>query len=98
MSEWIKRSEQEPPHHEWFIASLDDEKYGLLRWSQSELRFIPVVSFSYWMPLPAPPHRTVTIEINGEDAKDLAFRAHHYPKGPLQTVAFACRKALEGKR
>lgn len=101
MSEWIKRSEQEPPTNVW-IFKWDERRANHQPVWVSESG--PVGYFTHWQPAnaPAPPPRTVTIEISEEDAR--LFSRCFYEERPslsfrdMASLGEACRRALEEQR
>jgi len=98
MSEWIKRSEQEPPKGAYVLKFMPRPANSALLsiWAGTENSHNH--PFTHWMPLPAPPPRTVTIEISEEDAREWAMY-HEKPSmnahAPSHRLYAACRKALE---
>lgn len=99
MSEWIKRSEQEPPPGVRVLL--------LDYFANDEPEFIDRVfspscypEATHWAPLPAPPPRTVTIEISEEDARAAEKNTRLAPNGYgayMRRIGDACRRALEGR-
>lgn len=102
MSEWIKRSEQEPPRDGSWILVIDDRGTPwTLQWRESAWRdprgFIPQ-DWKVWLVIEEPP-RTVTIEISEEDAQKFVdiYGCWCCTNSSAGVVAAACRKALEGR-
>ena len=93
MSEWIKRSDREPPKGTK-ILKVDMTACELEVWSgdSSASRLY----FTHWMPLPAPPPRTVTIEISEELARTAFESSRGWPmSSSWRALGDACAKALE---
>lgn len=104
MSEWIKRSEQEPPRDGIWILVIDDRGTPwTLQWRESAWRdprgFIPQ-DWKVWLVIEEPP-RTVKIELPADVARRYSAMGKGCADshiGDYESVAEACRRALEEQR
>lgn len=91
-SEWIKRSDREPPQDR-----LNDFEI-IAAWPNGEVhagwRHEMLDTFDYWMPLPPPPERMVTIEISEADARSVAEGRNVTEADGWVRVRRACAAAL----
>lgn len=114
MTTWIKRSEQEPPKDGTWVSffqfgSCGEPQYLSASFQNKFWRDAAGDSWlddlcdhwPFWMPLPDPPPRMVTIEISEEDALNIVLcGANGRQTGsPWRGVVRACAAALkkEGK-
>lgn len=95
MNEWIDRRVQEPPKDVEVLAYAPDAKPGY-RYCFTTNGCVG--QYEYWMPLPAPPARNVTIEIE-EDLAEWYATADpgNCIGGMMGRMVKACAAALSKK-
>lgn len=93
MSEWINRSDRGPGSDDRCVFLFSDGDVEVMRLSGANNW-----PWTHWMPLPATPPRTVTIEISEEDAAQIRDGGSSSLNSTWNRVAEACRNALEAKR
>lgn len=92
MIEWIKREDRKPPKGVVVIHTDG--------WNFWTVQDIGHNEWTHWMPLPAPPPRTIMVEISEEDVRNIVLcGGNGWQTGsPWRGVVRACVKALEAKR